>query len=409
MGTIDQRRDEASALQDDLVALRRAIHRHPEIGLQLPRTQEAVLNALDGLDLEVSTGRALSSVTAVLRGARPGPAVLLRADMDALAITEATGLDYASEVAGVMHACGHDLHVAMLVGAARLLSAHRDALDGDVVFMFQPGEEGYNGAGHMIAEGVLDAAGVRVSSAYGMHVRSHQNQRGTFSSRPGPLMAAVDGLSVTVHGVGGHGSMPHKGRDPVTTAAEMVIALQTLVTRRFDAFDPVVITVGSFHAGTSASTIPETARFEATVRAFSSANQALIRSETARLCENIASAYGSTAEVEYCEIYPVTVNNAEQYAFAGDVISDVLGPERFQSVANPIGSAEDFSRVLDEVPGCYVLLGASAADDPLRAASNHSPRAIFDDAVLSDGALVYAELAIRALHRDASRRLTGDK
>ncbi len=402
MSLSDRLRDDAAGLQADLVQLRRDLHRHPEIGLDLPRTQRAVRSELDELGLEITLGRGLSSVTAVLRGGRPGPAVLLRADMDTLPISEATGLDYASRVDGAMHACGHDLHTAMMVGAARLLSAHRDALPGDVVFMFQPGEEGWNGAGRMIEEGVLDAAGQRVSSAYALHVRSYKTPRGHVTSRPGTVMAAFDELRVTVRGRGGHGSLPHRGRDPVTTAAEMVTALQTLVTRRFDVFDPVVVTVGLLRAGTSASTIPDTAHFAATVRTFSAANRAVVRTETRRLCENIAQAYGLTAEVEYDERYPVTVNDARHHDFARAVVSDVLGGERFSPMPFPVASAEDFSRVLDEVPGCYLILGASAADDPETAPVNHSPRAVFDDAVLSDGALVLAELAYRALVRDAA-------
>jgi hippurate hydrolase len=402
MALADQLRDDATAMQGDLVALRRTIHRAPEIGLDLPRTQQTVLTALDGLGLEITLGSSLSSVTAVLRGARPGPAVLLRGDMDALPVTEASGLDYASEIDGAMHACGHDLHVAMLVGAARLLHAHRDALAGDVVFMFQPGEEGWDGAGHMIAEGVLDAAGTRVSSAYGMHVMSNRYPYGVFTSRPGTLMAASAQLKVTVHGVGGHGSAPHMGRDPVNAAAEMVTSLQTLVTRRFDIFDPVVITVGSFHAGTKRNIIPDEAVFDATVRTFSAGNHALIRTETIRLCENIARAHGLTATVEFNDEYPVTVNDARHYGFASEVISEVLGAERFTPMTFPQAGAEDFSRVLAEVPGCYLMFGASLAPDPALAPSNHSPRAGFDDSLLADGALVHTELAIRALLRDSA-------
>ncbi|WP_440087933.1 M20 metallopeptidase family protein [Streptosporangium sp. LJ11] len=406
-------RDDAAALQDDLVRLRRDLHRHPEIGLHLPRTQRAVLDELSGLGLEITPGRSLSSVTAVLRGGRPGeadpggepaPAVLLRADMDALPITELTGLDHASQVDGAMHACGHDLHTAMLVGAARLLSAHRDALAGDVVFMFQPGEEGWNGAARMIEEGVLDAAGPRVSSAYGMHVRSYGAPAGLFRSRPGPLMASMAELRVTVRGVGGHASMPHLSRDPVTVAAEIVTSLQTMVTRRFDVFDPVVVTVGFINAGTTSNTIPDTATINATVRTFSPANQTRLPGEVTRLCLHIAEAYGLTAEVDYIEGYPVTVNDEEQYEFARTVVSEVLGADRFVPMASPVSAAEDFSEVLGEVPGCYLILDASAADDPATAPINHSPRAVFDDGVLSDGALVHAELAIRALRRHAERR-----
>ena len=204
--------DDVSALQDDLVRLRRNLHRDPELGLDLPRTQARVLAALEGLGLEISTGRSLSSVTAVLRGgADSGEAVLLRADMDALPVSEQTGVDFAGPP-GRMHACGHDLHTAMLVGAARLLASRRRELAGEVVLMFQPGEEGYDGARHMIDEGVLDAPGRRVRAAYAVHVASAVFPHGVFATRPGPICAAVDVLSVTVRGQGGHASMPHRAR-----------------------------------------------------------------------------------------------------------------------------------------------------------------------------------------------------
>ena len=224
-------RDEAAKLAGEIAELRHAIHREPEIGLDLPKTQAKVLDALDGLPLEISTGRALSSVTAVLRGGarsrRPGPVVLLRGDMDALPVTEETGLPYASAVPGAMHACGHDLHTAMLAGAARLLSARQADLPGTVIFMFQPGEEGYAGARHMISEGVLDAAGQRPVAAYALHVTSNKLPCGMFSTRPGPMLAAADQITVTVHGRGGHASQPHRAADPIPAACEMVLALQT--------------------------------------------------------------------------------------------------------------------------------------------------------------------------------------
>lgn len=322
----DRLRDNAQALGDDLIDLRHRLHQHPEIGLDLPVTQQMVLEALDGLPLEITTGQALTSVTAVLRGGRIGesanrpPAVLLRGDMDGLPVTEQTGLAYASRVDGAMHACGHDLHTAMLVGAARLLSAHREELAGDVVFMFQPGEEGFDGAGHMIREGVLDAAGRRVSSAYGMHVYSARFPRGSFTTRPGILMAASDALKVTLRGRGGHGSMPHMSLDPVATAAEIVTALQTMVTRRFNVFDPVVVTVGYLQAGTRRNVIPDDAVFEATLRSFSPASRDQLRQLVPRLCKDIAAAHGLTADVEYRDEYPPTINDAERTAFTADVI-----------------------------------------------------------------------------------------
>jgi hippurate hydrolase len=389
---------DAVAISGDMAELRRAIHREPEIGLELPRTQEKVLTALDGLPLEISQGRALTSVTAVLRGARPGGTVLLRGDMDALPVTERTGLPYASALDGTMHACGHDLHTAMLAGAARLLSARQADLPGNVIFMFQPGEEGSGGAGLMISEGVLDAAGDRPLAAYGLHVTSSMLPRGLFSSRPGTLMAAADSLEITVRGRGGHGSQPHNAADPVPAACEIVTALQSLVTRKFDIFDPVVITVGSFHAGTASNVIPDEARLEATVRSFSPGTRTRVMEAALRLVADIASAHGLSATAQFVDSYPVTVNDDAEEAFAEQAVGELFGTQRFVRTPNPIPGSEDFSFVLEQVPGAFVLLGACPPDaDPAAAPFNHSAEAIFDDAVLADGATLLAELALRRL------------
>jgi len=391
-------RDEAAQLADEITELRHAIHREPEIGLDLPKTQRKVLDALSGLPLEVSTGKAVSSVTAVLRGGRPGPVVLLRGDMDALPVTEETGLPYASALPGVMHACGHDLHTAMLAGAAKLLSARRAELPGTVIFMFQPGEEGYAGARYMINEGVLDAAGERPVAAYALHVSGNKLPCGMFSTRPGPVLAAADQITVTVHGRGGHASQPHRAADPIPAACEMVIALQTMVTRKFDVFDPVVITVGSFHAGTADNVIPDQARFLATARSYSAASRTALADLVPRLITDIASAHGLTADAEYAAEYPVTVNDAAEAAFAEQVITEVFGPDRGETARHPITGAEDFSFVLEEVPGAFVFVGACPPElDPETAPTNHSAVAQFDDSVLTEGTALYAELALRRL------------
>jgi hippurate hydrolase len=390
--------DEARALDDELAELRHSLHREPEVGLDLPRTQAKVLAALDGLPLEITLGRGLSSVTAVLRGARPGPTVLLRGDMDALPLTERTGLPYASQIDGAMHACGHDLHTSMLAGAAKLLSAHRDDFAGNVIFMFQPGEEGQAGARIMIEEGVLDAAGERPVAAYGMHVISSLLPIGLFAAKAGPLMAAVDTLEVTVHGRGGHGSQPHSAADPIPVACEMVIALQTLVTRKFDVFDPIVITVGSFHAGTTDNIIPDDAKFLTTIRSFSPAARAKVKDAVVTLVRDLASAHGLTASAEYRDRYPVTVNDAGEMAFAEQAAAEVFGADRYLTLPNPVTGAEDFSYVLEEVPGAYLFLGACPPDrDAATAPYNHSAEAAFDDAVLSQGTALHAELALRRL------------
>jgi amidohydrolase len=391
-------RDDAAAMADELTALRHALHREPEIGYDLPKTQRKVLDALAGLPLEISTGRELTSVTAVLRGGRPGPVVLLRGDMDALPVTEATGLPFASTIDGVMHACGHDLHTTMLAGAARLLSARQPQLPGTVVFMFQPAEEGGAGARFMIEEGVLDAAGDRPAAAFAIHVMSGMLDRGVFGFRPGPALAASDAITVTVRGRGGHASRPHSSADPIPAACEMVTALHALVTRRFDVFDPVVVTVGSIHAGTARNVIPDEATFSATARSYSKEARARLRDETLRLFQNIASGHGLTVEAEYAEGYPVTVNDQAQAAFATATAADLFGADRAVTAEHPLTGSEDFSFVLERVPGAFIMLGACPeGTDPHTAPTNHSALAAFDDAVLPDGSALYAELALRRL------------
>ncbi|GAB3293325.1 amidohydrolase [Epidermidibacterium keratini] len=402
-------REDASAIQDDLVQLRRTLHQIPEIGLDLPRTQETVMAELESLGLELHTGTKTTSITGVLRGGKQGSnprTVLIRGDMDALPVDEETGLDFAS-TNGAMHACGHDLHTTALVGVARLLSAHRDQIAGDVVLMFQPGEEGFDGAGVMIEEGILDAAGHRVDAAFGMHVFSNMIASGQFVSRPGPMLSASHRLSVTVHGAGGHGSAPHRAKDPIITAAQMITALQTMVTRTFDIFDPVVITVGKISGGTKRNIIPDTASFEATVRRFSEASEQLLTEAVYRTLKGVAASYGVDVEIDFAAEYPTTVNAAEEVEFGANVIRELLGEERYEPLPQPISGSEDFSRVIAAVPGAFIGLGACPPDrDPETAPMNHSPRADFDPAVLGDAAAVYAALATDRLTLLAEKEAT---
>ncbi|GAC1372428.1 MAG: M20 family metallopeptidase [Pseudarthrobacter sp.] len=395
---------DARELQAELVRLRHELHQEPEIGLQLPRTQDKVLDALDGMPFEITLGKSTTSVTAVLRGnapaalaAKPGtrPTVLLRADMDGLPVQERTGVEFSSKVDGAMHACGHDLHTAMLAGAATLLAEHRDKLAGDVVLMFQPGEEGWDGASHMIREGILDAAGRRADAAYGMHVFSGLEPHGRFATKAGVMLSASDALTVTVLGAGGHGSAPHAAKDPVTAAAEMVTALQVMITRQFNVFDPVVLTVGVLQAGTKRNIIPESATIEATVRTFSESARERMVTAIPTLLNGIAAAHGLDVDVEYRHEYPATVNDEDETHTAEKTIENLFGSSRLSRWATPLSGSEDFSRVLAEVPGTFIGLSAVAPGaDHTAAAFNHSPYAAFDDAVLSDGAALYAELAV---------------
>lgn len=388
--------DEAAALSADLVALRRHLHRIPEVGLDLPRTRDAILSALDGMDLEITLGGGLTSVVAVLRGGRPGPVVLLRADMDGLPITEQTGLDYAATT-GTMHACGHDLHMAGLVGALRLLAAHRDDLPGTVVAMFQPGEEGHGGARIMLAEGLLDVAGSRPVAAYGLHVWGSE-PFGRFRTRAGAVMASSNLLGITVHGRAGHASAPQTGVDPVPVAAEIILGLQALVTRHQDVFDPVVISVTRLEAGVAVNAIPAEVRLEGTVRALSDTALDRLDDQLPRLASGIASAYGASADTRLDRVYPVTVNDEDETARTLAVLRETLGEDRVEVMDTPMMGAEDFSFVLDEVPGTFVIVGAQPAG-LADAAGNHSSLVQFDDAVLTDMALVLATLARRRLQQ----------
>lgn len=392
-------REDAAVLQPDLVALRRRLHAHPEVGFALPETQRTVLDALAPLGLDITTGSDLGSVTAVLQGASEGPSVLLRGDMDALAIVEQTGLPYAS-TNGAMHACGHDLHIAGLVGAARLLASRREQISGSVVFMFQPGEEAGGGAPLMIRDGVLDAAGSRVAAAYGIHVMP--GVPGVFQTRAGALMASANSVRIRVRGQGGHGSRPYQAVDPVPVVAEIVLALQAWVTRGFDVFDPVVLTVTQLHASEVINVIPDEAGLGATLRTVSGDAVVRAQREIPVLASRIAAAHGCSAVTEVVVGYPVTVNSAPEAAGAIDALGAEFGHDRVERLAAAVMASEDFSFVLAEVPGAFVFLGATPAGiDPVAAEMNHSPRAVFDDGVLGDQAVALAALALRHVGTEA--------
>jgi hippurate hydrolase len=264
--------------------------------------------------------------------------------------------------------------------------------------MFQPGEEGYDGARHMIAEGILDAAGAPIDAAYALHVTSALVPGRVVTTRPGPLMASADVLHVSVIGTGGHASTPHHAQDPIAVGAEIVTALQTLVTRQFNVFDPIVVTVGSFHAGTQHNIIPDRAEFTATVRTFSPESQAAITERAVTLCQQIAAAHGLRAEVEFQTLYPVTTNNDAEAAFLAGTAAELFGEDLSVPMQFPLSGSEDFSRILQAAPGAMAFLGACPADlDPMKAPFNHSAYAVFDEIVLSEGAALYAQLAASRL------------
>ncbi len=401
--TLDTLCDEATELQSDTVALRRALHERPEVGNELPITREAVLESLDGLPLDLTLHRTTSGISALLTGGRPGPTVLLRGDMDALPLHEDTGLDFSSRHDGQMHACGHDTHTAMLASAAKLLAAHQDEIPGRVLFMFQPGEEGHHGAKYMLDEGLLDvpplADGTEspVTGAFALHITS-TIPTGVLATKGGPILASADEFTIRVYGSGGHASAPAQAVDPVPIACEIVIALQTMITRRIDTFDPAVVTVGQIHAGTKNNIIPPVAEINGTIRTFSESTRTQVHENMQRIAEKIAEAHGATAEPEILHGYPVTSNQHEFAAFTIEAARAAVGHERVIQLPNPIMAAEDFSYVLNEVPGAMMFLGGTPPErDPRTAPANHSNLVTFDEDAMTTGVEIYAQMALRHL------------
>jgi amidohydrolase len=381
----------------ELVELRRRIHRDPELGLALPKTQALVLDAIDGLGLDVSTGQSVSSVVADLECA-DGPVVLLRGDMDALPMPEDTGLEFSSKVDGCMHACGHDAHTAMLIGATRLLHARRASLRGTVRFMFQPGEEGHHGARYMIDEGVLDGD-TPVDAAFALHV-SPNLPTGTIWTRGGPLMASADVVEIKVTGKGGHASTPYLANDPMPIAAEIVQALQVMATRRINTFDPIVVTITKIRAGTADNVIPETVDMLGTLRAVSETSRSVAIEAMGQLVEGIASAHGMRAVLTMHEGYPVTINHEDNARFMSHLAADLLGPSGVGQMPAPVMGAEDFSYVLQRRPGAMAFLGVCPpGEHPSRAHACHSNRMTIDEDAMAVGAAMYAATAIEYLAR----------
>ena len=385
----------AQALMPQIVAVRRRLHRHPELGLQLPETQEAIVEELERLGLTPRLGTSTTSVTAVIGAGREGPTTILRGDMDALPMTERSGLDFASEIDGRMHACGHDTHVAMLLGGARLLAERADELAGPVVLMFQPGEEGFFGARFMLDEGLLDGLDPARTRAFAIHI-SKQFPTGEIHGRPGALLASADEFRVTVRGRGGHASAPHLAIDPILVAAEIVTTLQTSLTRETDVFDPAVITVAHVVAGTTHNVIPDSAFIEGTYRAVSAGRREALPDLIRRVVNGVSAAHGATADIEFEAGYPVTLNDAHVAHRVRILAQGLIGEGSVHVMPAPVMGAEDFSYVIERVPGAMVFLGGRAADeDPATYADNHSDRVVFDEPAMAVGAALYAEVGLR--------------
>ena len=393
-------REEAEAGLDSVIELRRAIHREPELGIANPQTRGRIESALEGLPLEVHRGEdELTSLWADLHGsggAGKGPTVLLRADTDALPMTEDTDLEFKSSIEGRAHACGHDAHTAMLVGAARMLSARRDEIAGTVRFMFQPGEEGMGGAKMMIDEGVLDG----VDAAYALHIAPNVPS-GYLAGRRGAIMAAADVFDITITGRGGHASTPHFTTDPITIAAHVITALQTMVAREIHVFEPAIVSVTKLRAGTTTNVIPETANLAGTIRTMAPETRNQVHLALERVAHSVAATFDATAEVTIVKGYPVTVNTARAVDLVIEVAESVLGEHKFFELPFPVMGAEDFSYLLEKVPGAMSLLGVCPEhiENSLEAPSCHSNRMMMHEPAMADGMAIHVGTALAALEQ----------
>ena len=386
--------DSIRLFHDELTALRRDLHAHPELGFEEVRTSGIVAGALAALGVEVHRGIGKTGVVGVIRGQRcdSGKMIGLRADMDALAVTEDNTFAHRSGKTGLMHACGHDGHTAMLLGAARYLAGTR-RFDGTAVMIFQPAEEGRGGARAMLDDGLFDT--FPCDAVYAMH-NWPGLPAGTVGINPGPMMAAADRFEITICGVGGHGAHPYQTIDPVLVAGHVITALQSIVSRNVNPLDSAVVSVGSLQAGNpeAMSVIPREAKLVGTVRTFRRSVQETVEARMRTLAQSIAGAFGATAQVEYQRIYPATLNTAPEANFVADLATEMIGKDKVVRDLTPSMGSEDFSFMLQAKPGAYFRLGQGGAD---AGCLLHNPRYDFNDAVIPLGSAMFASLTERSM------------
>lgn len=375
---------------NEVVATRRDLHEHPELGFEEHRTSALVAARLRELGFEVHTGIGHTGVVGVLRGARAGKTVMLRADMDGLPIDEENEVPYRSRTATHMHACGHDGHVAMLLGAARVVAARKDEVAGTVCFLFQPAEEGKGGAKAMVDDGVLERFGIE--RAYGLHLAS-THPAGQVGVREGAFYASSDSIEITIEGKGGHGAAPHLSVDPVYVASQFVVAVQQIVSRNIDPIEPAVVTIGAIHGGTTHNVIPSRVQLMGTVRAFDAGVRAKMAERIERVLRGICESSGATYAFEYLWRYPVTSNDAEQTRYVRALAERVAGPERVADVPKLMG-AEDFSFFAERVPACFFTIGSNGGPDS--AWPHHHARFDIDESALPTGVRMMIALALDA-------------
>lgn len=382
--------ESAHALSETIIQWYRDLHQIPEVGLHLPLTRDYVCKSLEELGIPYETFAGHSGICATLTGGRPGATVALRADMDALHIQEETGLSYAA-TNGNMHACGHDAHTAMLLGAAKMLAEQRDTLSGNVKFLFQAGEEGCGGAKRMVADGVLNNPDV--GAVFGQHVGSlsTETENGKFGFYSGGFMAARDSFAITVKGKGCHGSQPAQGVDPVVISAYLITTLQTVISRETGLDNPAVLTIGSIHGGEVYNVIPDEVVMKGALRCFSEESRLYFRQRIREVCESVCSGMRGSCEIVYEPGYPVTVNDSEMTRFAMDSAARTLGEDAVQMLHHPLSCSEDMSFFLQECPGCYWCVNTlppQGAGYP-----NHSPHFTVNEEMLHKGAAVLAGIA----------------
>ncbi|WP_395516293.1 M20 aminoacylase family protein [Pseudorhizobium flavum] len=370
----------------ELVAIRHHLHQHPELGLSEYGTSEYLAGMLSTLGYEVTRGLAKTGLVATLRNGTSNRSLGIRADIDALPIMEETGAAHASKTDGLMHACGHDGHMTMLLGAARLLAERRN-FDGTIHLIFQPAEENFGGARLMIEDGLFER--FPCDAIFALH-NDPGLPFGEVHLREGPIMAAVDECRIVVNGRGGHGAEPQETADPIIAGASIIMALQTVVSRNLHPLDPAVVTVGAFHGGQASNVIPERAEMLLTIRSFDPKVRDLLEARIRAVAEGQAASYGMSVSIEYERGYEPTVNHAAETEFARQVARRVVGPAKVHDVPRPMMGSEDFAYMLAERPGSYFFLGTrrTQKDPPL-----HHPRYDFNDDVLPIGAALWVELA----------------
>lgn len=384
--------EEAVAIEPEIIKTRREIHQRPELAYHEEATSKLVAERLEVLGIEVKRGVGGTGVLGILKGAKNGKVVALRADMDALPLEEMADVDFKSKVKGAMHACGHDTHVAMLLGAAKLLANHKDELHGTVKFFFQPAEEhgGRGGAKPMIEDGVMRDP--KVDYVFGLHIIQRERS-GVLASRGGAIGAAPDTFNIRIIGKGGHGAAPHISVDPVYVAAQVIIALQGVSSRMIDPMKPFVITVGAIHSGTKENIIPDEAVLDGTIRTLDEATRKKAKAKVDKVAKGVCNAFGAKAIVEFEEdAYPVTVNDAKVTERAMKILRKIPGTRT--KVIQPSLGGEDFSRFLQKAPGMFFLLGTK---NPAKGCvyPNHSSRFKVDEDVLKYGAASLALLATK--------------